>query len=90
MEVGAHIIVKGLVQGVGYRFFVCRIGTSLSLTGTVENLPGGEVRIIAEGVRSAIEELIALVKVGPRSAQVSDVFIEWTTPQHKYHDFNIL
>ena len=90
MEVGADIIVKGLVQGVGFRFFVYRIGKSLNLVGTVENLSGGVVKIVVEGDRSAIEEMIRFVKVGPRSAEVNDVVIHWTSPKHSFPDFTIL
>jgi len=90
MEVGAHIVVKGYVQGVGFRFYVYRAASSLHVLGTVENSPNGDVRIVAEGDRSLIEELIKAVKIGPRSAKVNDVAVRWTEPQHKFQEFTIL
>jgi acylphosphatase len=90
MEVGAHIVVKGYVQGVGFRFFVGRAAAKLHLKGTVENLFNGDVRIVAEGDRSLIEQLIKEVKVGPRSAKVNDVSVRWTEPQHAFQEFTIL
>jgi len=78
MQVGAHIVVKGLVQGVGFRYYIHRQATKLGLTGFVKNLYNGEVEIEAHGDRSLLEEFIKDVKVGPRAAQVTDLRIEWT------------
>ncbi len=90
MEVGADIIVKGVVQGVGFRFFVSRYASSLQLAGETENLLNGDVRIEVEGERSAVEELIRYVKIGPKSARVSAVDIRWKAPMRKFRDFIIL
>ena len=89
MEVGAHIIVRGLVQGVGFRYFVYIRATRIELKGSVENNFDGSVEIDIEGDRSLIEELIREVKVGPRSAQVTDVKIQWKESQHQYKEFGI-
>jgi acylphosphatase len=88
-EVGAHIIARGLVQGVGFRWFVHKHAAGLDLRGQVKNLADDSVDIIVEGDRSLIEELIKIVKVGPRSAQVSDMVIEWQEPSGKYSGFII-
>lgn len=84
-----HIVVEGLVQGVGFRWFVARAAGELGLGGYTRNLWDGSVEIEAEGSRSLIEELISKVKVGPRPAQVRDVKIEWidpgTSPQSSHH-----
>ena len=89
MEVGAHIIVRGLVQGVGFRYFVYIRATRIGLKGSVENNFDGSVEIDIEGDRSLIEDLIREVKVGPRSAQVTDVRIQWKESQHQYEKFHI-
>jgi acylphosphatase len=89
MEVGAYILVSGMVQGVGFRFFVYNRATRLGLTGYVRNLYNGNVEIFVEGERSLVEELIKEVKVGPRAAHVSDVKIEWKNCEHKYDNFTI-
>ena len=89
MDTAAHIVVKGFVQGIGFRYFVYTNAEKLSLTGYTRNLFNGDVEIEVEGDRSMIEELIKIVKVGPRSAHVSDITIEWTEPKHKYHQFFI-
>jgi acylphosphatase len=90
MEVAAHIIVSGMVQGVGFRFFVYNRATRLGLKGFVSNLYNGNVEIIVEGERSLVQELIKEVNVGPRAAHVTDVKVEWKTIEYKYSTFTIL
>ena len=83
------MVVKGLVQGVGFRYFVFRHATKLGLTGWVQNLFNGHVEIDVEGERSLLESLLAEVKIGPRSAQVKDLHIEWQPYENKYASFEI-
>ena len=89
MEVGAHITVSGLVQGVGFRFFVHRHAFRLGVKGYVRNLYSGDVEIEVEGDRSLVEELIKEVRVGPRAASVQDVRVKWVQFQQRYDDFAI-
>jgi acylphosphatase len=89
MEIGARIIVKGLVQGVGFRYFVLRKASPLGLKGIVRNRFTGEVEIEVEGERSLIEELVRDVRIGPRSAQVKDLSIEWMAYQNQFSEFTI-
>jgi acylphosphatase len=87
MEAGAHIIVIGMVQGVGFRYFVYARAKNLGLTGSVRNLYDGSVEILVEGERSLVEELIRGVKVGPRAAHVSDLKIHWNESRRQYAEF---
>lgn len=64
------IIVRGVVQGVGFRYFVQRTGKKLGLTGDVRNLPEGAVQIIAEGAAHKLEEFAEEVRRGPSMARV--------------------
>ncbi|MEO8167518.1 MAG: acylphosphatase [bacterium] len=77
MHINVHIIAEGLVQGVGFRWFVQRRAEALGIYGCVRNLPNGAVEIEAEATRSMLEEFIKEIKVGPRSAHVSNLRIEW-------------
>ena len=54
----AKITVKGIVQGVGYRWFADRAARKYELMGFVENLADGSVYLEVEGKRIVIEELI--------------------------------
>lgn len=89
METRAHIIVEGLVQGVGYRWYVGRKAEGLGLAGFVKNLYDGTVEVEAEGDRSLVEELIKDLKVGPRAAHVTNLRIEWMEPTHQEPHFQI-
>ncbi len=89
MQVRVHMVVEGLVQGVGFRWFVARHAQALGLRGYVENRYDGSVELEAEGDRSLLEELIAHVKVGPRSAHVTNLKIAWEEPSHNYTHFEI-
>ena len=89
MQIGVHITVQGLVQGVGFRYFVYRHASKLGLTGWVRNLYNSDVEIEAEGDRSMVEELIKEVKVGPRSAHVKDLKIEWQDFKNCFQAFEI-
>lgn len=90
MIVAAKIVVQGLVQGVGFRYFVYRHATRLGLAGNVHNLPSGDVAMEVHGERGLIEELIKELKVGPRAAHVRDLKIEWKSVDSTYLGFDIL
>lgn len=89
MEIRAHVVVSGLVQGVGFRYFVYHRAKSFGLAGYVRNIYSGEVEIEIEGDRSMIEEFIKEVKVGPRAAHIKDLKIEWITCSKSYTNFEI-
>ena len=89
MQARVHIIVQGMVQGVGFRYFVHREATKLNLSGYARNLYNGDVEIEAEGDRSLIEEFIKIVKVGPSTAFVKDLKIEWQETQNRHDGFRV-
>lgn len=88
-EDSVKIIVSGLVQGVGYRYFIYRQAQSLGLTGYVKNLPGGQVEIVACGVKGLIDDLVRTARVGPSYASVADVSLEKIEPSPAFNDFEI-
>lgn len=88
-NVSALITVKGIVQGVGYRHFAYYNASKLGLKGYVKNLYDGNVEVWAEGEKSIIEELINLLKIGPKSAKVTDISIEWKPFIKNYKSFKI-
>ncbi len=89
MQARAHIFVSGLVQGVGYRWFVEEHARALGLTGFVRNLWDGRVEIVVEGDRGLIEELIKDLRVGPHLADVRKVDINWEPYTGEFNDFRI-
>ncbi len=75
-----HITVEGLVQGVGFRWFVFRKAESLTLSGFVRNLPNGNVEVLATGPEGMLHELIKELRIGPRAARVTSLKIDWMPP----------
>jgi acylphosphatase len=71
-------LIRGRVQGVGYRAFVRRRALDLKISGYVENLPDGRVEVVAEGERSELEHLLVLLREGPPHADVEDIDITWS------------
>jgi acylphosphatase len=85
----ATIIVRGLVQGVGYRFFTVDQAKTFNVRGFAKNLPDGNVEIVAEGDEGAIKGFIEQLKIGPRSAHVKAVDVEWIDSEFGFTEFDI-
>jgi acylphosphatase len=85
----AEIVVNGLVQGVGFRYFVTRNAQQLGLKGYVKNLYDGSVLTVVEGETGLIEELFKKLKAGPRSAQVNSSKIEWGEFKNEFSTFGV-
>jgi acylphosphatase len=66
-------LLGGLVQGVGFRWFVHRHAARLRLRGWAQNLPDGRVEVVAEGSDETLAELELLLRQGPSQAQVDAV-----------------
>jgi acylphosphatase len=89
MIVRAHIVVEGMVQGVGFRWFTAREANALGLAGFVRNLGNGSVEIETEGERGMVEELIGRLRLGPRASDVQDVHVAWQKPLMERVHFEI-
>lgn len=84
-----HLIVKGRVQGVGFRAFVQQVGATLGLGGWVRNMGYDKVESVAEGPRNRLEEFIEAVRTGPRGARVDEIQIEWEMALHEFNRFDV-
>ena len=65
-----QIILSGLVQGVGFRYFTLHAAKRLSICGYVRNLQNGTVEVIAAGATGSIERFLEQLRLGPPSSQV--------------------
>ena len=88
-KVRAEILVNGLVQGVGFRYFVYRNAEKLGLNGFTQNLFSGEVLTIVEGPKYLIDELYELIKIGPRHASIKNASIKWSEAKNEFTNFEI-
>jgi acylphosphatase len=85
-----HAVVRGIVQGVGYRWFVIRAARSMELTGFARNLRDGGVEVVAEGTREELERFLGMLYEGPRASAVRDVEVGWTEATGEYYVFDVL
>ena len=65
-----RVVVRGRVQGVGFRWFVRERARALGLAGWVRNLDDGLVEFEVEGEAAALAELMGYVGKGPKGASV--------------------
>ncbi|MBT8380328.1 MAG: acylphosphatase [Ignavibacteria bacterium] len=89
MDVCAEIVVSGLVQGVGFRYFVMREAKNLGLKGYVKNLYSGEVLTVVKGEKALVEEMIKKLRVGPIHASVKKCKVDWQEPKKDFVDFEV-
>ena len=68
-----HFLIKGRVQGVGFRWFVHREATELNLRGWVKNTDDGHVELVAAGPPEDLAELRLALKKGSRGSRVDHI-----------------
>lgn len=82
-------VVRGRVQGVGYRATTVHEARRLALAGWVRNLPDGTVEVLAEGGEPAVLGFVEYLRRGPNGAQVSRVETEWMEAKGDLQGFDI-
>jgi acylphosphatase len=88
-QVRLEAIVTGRVQGVGFRYSVLQRARDLAVTGFVRNRWDGTVEVIAEGNKTRVERFLSYLKVGPRSASVREVAVNWAPASGKFDSFEV-
>jgi acylphosphatase len=89
LDLRLHAIIQGHVQGVGFRVYVQQYAANLKLTGWVRNTYRGDVEVLAEGPRPALEKLLQLLEAGPHSSHVLQVIRNWSDASGEFHQFSI-
>ena len=70
----SRFVVSGVVQGVGFRWYVARHARALGLSGYARNLPDGRVEVVAGGAgEPALARLEEMLRAGPASSRVEQV-----------------
>ena len=89
-EASLRVVVRGRVQGVGYRDFVYMRARFLGLRGYVRNLPDmRSVEVVAEGDRADLEQLLDYLREGPRGASVDGIDVTWGEPTRRHTTFGV-
>jgi len=73
MELARRYLIRGHVQGVGYRYFTQRIAVRLGVRGWVRNRPDGDVEVHAQASATVLQSFRAELESGPRSSDVREV-----------------
>ncbi|HEY9077254.1 MAG TPA: acylphosphatase [Anaerolineaceae bacterium] len=88
--VRVHLLISGLVQGVGFRMFTLNHAEILDITGWVRNTGDDRVEVMAQGSQENINKLLALLENGPKGAYVTDIEKEWLAPiPGEFYSFRI-
>ena len=82
-------VIQGRVQGVGFRYFVQDRAEELQLVGVCRNLTNGDVEVVAEGERGALEALLVALKQGPRMAHIENIEALWLPATGEFTSFRI-
>ena len=82
-----RVVVRGRVQGVGFRAFTRRHAMLLEIRGEVANLPDGSVKAYIEGDRNRVEQMLHLLNEGPSLARVEELAVTSVEPQGKHRSF---
>lgn len=82
-------VVHGLVQGVGFRWFVQQTAARLDLVGWTANRPDGSVEVVVEGTPDDVEALVDALHSGPPGALVSRVEVRPEVPVGRLTSFDI-
>lgn len=84
-----HLVARGRVQGVGFRFYVREQASRYGVKGWVRNRADGSVEVLAEGKKETLQEFIEVIREGPRFGSVSDLEIDWEEPSGDFTSFSI-
>ena len=89
MRIARRYLVRGRVQGVGFRYFAEAAAQREGLHGWVRNLPGGDVEALAEGEAEAVERFERAIGHGPPGARVERVDIDDLVPSAREPGFTV-
>ena len=84
-----RFLVRGRVQGVGFRWFVEREAQILRISGWVRNNHDGSVEVLAMGTREQLAGLHSRLREGPRAARIDDVEVSEAEPVAGLSSFQV-
>lgn len=82
-------LVRGRVQGVGFRYEARSVARSLGILGWITNLPDGGVETYAEGPDEAVDRYVQWLNHGPPGARVESLDISERNPKGQYPSFTV-
>jgi acylphosphatase len=79
-RIAKHAIVRGIVQGVAFRWYAKERARELGLAGWIRNLPDGRVETSFEGPKAEVDSFVEWLRHGPPAARVDGVELEEESP----------
>ena len=89
MVIARRFLVRGRVQGVGFRWFVQELAALENAAGWVQNRPDGAVEALVQGEAQAVERIERQIRRGPPAARVEHVEVADEPPLDSRHSFSI-
>jgi acylphosphatase len=81
---------SGWVQGVGFRYTVCRMAQSFKVTGIVRNLDNGDVGLVAEGCEQELADFLDGIRSSGLGSHIARATVRWSEASGEYEGFGIL
>ena len=85
-----QVIYSGQVQGVGFRYSVKSVATGFELTGSVRNLPGGGVELVAEGHKDELEAFRQAIRESGLDHFIRQEDVSWQEASSEFRGFEIV
>jgi acylphosphatase len=85
-----RVLYSGNVQGVGFRYTVKSVANGFDVTGTIRNLPGGGVELVAEGIRDELDAFRQAIRESGLDHFIRDEQISWAEAAGEFRGFEIV
>jgi acylphosphatase len=85
-----QVLYSGQVQGVGFRYTVKSVATGFDVTGTVRNLPGGGVELLAEGAHDELEAFRQAIREAGLDHFIRNEDVSWAESVSEFRGFEIV
>lgn len=85
-----QVLYSGQVQGVGFRYTVKSVATGFEVTGSVRNLPGGGVELIAEGTKDELEAFRQAIRESGLDHFIRREDMSWQEARSEFDGFEIV
>lgn len=85
-----QVLYSGQVQGVGFRYTVKTTASGFEVTGTIRNLPGGSVELIAEGAKDELEAFRQGIRDAGLDHFIKKEDVVWEDAQNGFRGFEIV
>jgi acylphosphatase len=85
-----NVLFSGWVQGVGFRYTVCRIAEPFRITGFVRNRMDGDVEVVAEGLEQELFDFLNAIRSSHVGRHIKHEKLHWDAATGEYDRFGIL